>query len=129
MPNECAGTPQAMSPKEHGVSTASKDLIAKFEHWAKVYRDKNCSEQMHYGLIKNMMTRWGNFKEDEIILKFRAEKLSSSTFNERLSILKKFFDWMVKRKYVSENPLEDVMRKKSNNKSNPSRYPFTLMES
>jgi integrase len=104
------------------VITFSKVLITKFEHWAKVYRDKDCSEQIHYRLIKNMLIRWENFTEDEIILKFRAEKLSSSTFNERLSILKKFFDWMV-------NPLEDVMRKKSNNRSSSSRYPFTLMES
>jgi integrase len=106
-----------------------KELILKFEHWVKVYRDNDCSEQVHYRLIKNMLTRWGNFKEEEIILKFRAEKLAASTFNERLSILRKFFDWMVKKKHLSENPLEDVIRKKSTKKSDATRSPFTLAES
>jgi integrase len=81
-----------------------------------------------YYVTERMLSRWGNISVKEIEKKLFSEGYSVATFNDRLSVLKSFFSWAVKRKHIRANPLEEIMRKKGRKVKDPKRKPFTIDE-
>lgn len=77
---------------------------------------------------ENMLKRWGiehiHELPDYLVL---DKKLGAVTFNDRLSILKRFTKWCVKRKYIKTCPLEDIPKRKKDY-INKKRDPYTDLE-
>jgi integrase len=106
----------------------SNEFVTRFEDWTVNYRSTNCETNIEHHLLKKMLSRWNIFSTEEVVGKLQGEKISERTFNRRLWLLKQFFSWMFKRKHISENPLEDVCRKRVNKKEIATHKPFTLEE-
>lgn len=75
--------------------------------------------------VQRMLKRWSvlDFKQIPVLL-IKDPKLGPVTFNDRLSILIRFVKWCMKKKYIKENILEDVSRRK-NNVVNKKRDPYS----
>lgn len=105
------------------------DLVKAFELWTREYRQKNCNRNVHYWHMRNILKRWGdNINEKNILCKLNEEKFCPQTFNERLSILHSFSEWMVLQKHWNKNPFHGVSRRKSQKIEHKDRTPFTEEE-
>jgi integrase len=96
-----------------------------FEEWVADYKQMDCNVNVDYFHIRNTLKKWGLFNESDILTKLNNEKFGAKTYNSRLAILKSFSSWLVKRKYWTFNPLEDVSIKKVKKTEKPDRKPFT----
>ena len=104
------------------------NIISLFEFWTTNYKNMSCDRDVDYCQTKRMLTRWKISSVDEALTKLQAEKFSESTYNRRLSMLKQFFNWMVKKNHIPDNPLDDVTRKKRKMKEVATHKPFTIEE-
>ncbi len=104
------------------------NVVELFEFWTTTYRNMSCEKNVDYSLMKKMLVRWRISSVDDVVIKLQNEKLSESTFNRRLTMLKQFFNWLVKKKHIVENPLEDVSRKRRKKKEIATRRPFSIEE-
>jgi len=121
-----AKIPEATSSKKQDSSdykfaqtnnTAEKgegemNIITLFELWTTQYRNMSCEHNVDYNLMRRMLRRWQISSVDEVLIKLQDEKFSENTYNMRLSMLKQFFNWLVKKKHIPDNPLDEVTRKK-----------------
>ena len=75
--------------------------------------------------VQRMLERWSVLTFEQIPgLLVKDPKLGPVTFNDRLSILLRFVKWCVKKKYIKENILDDIPRRK-NNTVNKKRDPYS----
>jgi integrase len=75
-----------------------------------------------------MINRWNISCFDELPTKLLTDKkLGAVTFNDRLSILKRFTKWAIKQKYIKKCPFEDVSRRR-NDSINTKREPYSDQE-
>ena len=109
-------------------SNPSVDFVQLFKTWTELYRNMSCEEDIDYLLLHSMLLKWKIKNPEDSVIKLQKEIISVSTFNRRLTMLKKFFSWLVKKKHIQENPFEDVLRKRSRKKEIPTRKLFTLAE-
>jgi integrase len=74
-----------------------------------------------------MLERWSPFTSNEILLKLGNEKIAVATYNRRLSMLKNYVKWLVKKKHLHHEILDDVKprRKERTTKELTVRTPFT----
>ena len=105
-----------------------KPLVNLFEEWVLNYRNKNCETDIDYHSVKQMMKRWKNFSEADVLYKLNNESINEKTYNRRLTLLKNFFIWTTKTGQTKNNPLEDVCNRKPVKVKNESRAPFTTEE-
>ncbi|MCW3074506.1 MAG: hypothetical protein JWP69_1575 [Flaviaesturariibacter sp.] len=114
--------------KEAERSPVSKTLVTYFEEWVRNYRNMDCDKDVDYNSTRNMMLRWGTFDLSEVVKHFNSETFSASTYNRRLNLLKKFFNWTTKTQITLTNPLEDVLVRKVRKTDKPKRKPFNEEE-
>jgi integrase len=97
------------------------DVLKEFDRYL------NCKgvsdEQSYYHQAKRMLELWGAFDLDYVPLLLSKEKIGNRTFNDRRNCLYKFFDWLVQKKKLPENPLADVATKRKG-KVNDRRKPI-----
>ncbi len=103
-------------------------MVGNFEHWVKNYLHMDCDVNIDYFNVRNMMAKWGEFDERNILSKLNQETFGAGTYNTRLAILKRFSSWMVKQTNWSTNPLIDVITKYSKKAVKTERTPFTEEE-
>jgi integrase len=97
------------------------DVLKEFDRYL---INKGVSDQQdYYYRTKRMLERWGAFDLDDVPLLLSKEKIGNRTFNDRRNCLFKFFDWLVRKKKLPENPLADVSTKRKG-KVNDRRKPF-----
>lgn len=117
---------------KHSEPTSSSTIqinpIALFESWVKEYLNLDCDKNIDYYQVRNMMKKWENLNEHNIISYLNAQKVSPKTYNERLALLKRFNKWMFKQGYWSSFMLEDVNKRKEKRLIRPDRIPFTRAE-
>jgi integrase len=111
-----------------GKEKVGINIITLFELWTTQYRNRSCDQDVDYCQTKRMLARWKISSLDEALIKLQNEKFSESMYNRRLSMLKQFFDWLVKKKYTSDSPLGDVTRKRRKQKEVRTHKPFTVEE-
>jgi integrase len=104
------------------------NIITSFELWTTQYRNMSCDRDVDYCQTKRMLARWKISSIDEVLIKLQYERFAESTYNRRLSMLKQFFNWLVKKKHIPDNPLDDVTRKKRKMKEVATHKPFTIEE-
>jgi integrase len=103
-------------------------LVEHFQFWVKAYRNMDCETDIDYNSTRNMLLRWGSFTEQSVLLHLSNETFGAKTYNRRLTLLKAFFKWATKKNITTENPLEDVLPKKTRRTEKPNRRPFTEEE-
>jgi len=74
-----------------------------------------------------MLKKWGDFDIEDTPLKLGAETFGPKTFNDRRNCLFKFFNWLVRKGKIKENPLAEVATKRRQRKCDQ-RKPFTENE-
>jgi len=72
-----------------------------------------------------MIKRWGNIQLDQVADRLQSENVSSSTFNKRLSYLKRCFDYCVEEKRIERNPLARMNPRRESRAVKANRRPFT----
>jgi len=115
--------------KKHlNIDLLGENLITKFEFWVINFRHKDCDVHCDYFQVKRMLMRWKNINETTILGLLNGEALGPKTYSQRLSILKKFTEWLYKNKYWNSKPLEDVAFRKRIRTKRMDRKPFTFEE-
>ena len=89
---------------------------------------QDCEKHIDYWAARNMIKRWDIISVNNVVKRLNAEKINERTYNERLSLLRSFYDWLVKYKLESANPFQDLLPRKVNKRINPKRKPFTADE-
>ena len=73
-----------------------------------------------------MVKRWGSkIAIEDVPDVFVNEKIGAVTFNGRLNILRRLFKWLVKKKFIPINFIEDIVNKSNRAPKRPQRRPFT----
>ncbi|MCX6204878.1 MAG: site-specific integrase [Bacteroidetes bacterium] len=105
-----------------------KSIVALFEEWVSDYKQMDCEKHTNYNSTRNMMKKWGKIEEGNIQKKLSLETNAAVTYNRRLTILKSFVKWLVKKGIWNSNPLEDINPKKVKKVKEQKRVPFTEVE-
>ncbi len=105
-----------------------KTIVQYFEEWASTYKQMDCETHVDYYSARNAMKKWEAFTEHTILQKLNQSAYSPVTYNKRLSMLRQFAKWLVKREIWRINPFEDVDRKKVKKVTDPKRKPYTEEE-
>jgi integrase len=105
-----------------------KTIVAYFEEWVTNYKQMDCDKHTNYNSTRNMMRKWGKIEEGNIQKKLSLETNAAVTYNRRLTILKSFAKWLVKKGIWKSNPLEDINPKKVKKAKLPKRAPFNVEE-
>jgi integrase len=105
-----------------------KTIVAYFEEWVTNYKQMDCDKHTNYNSTRNMMRKWGKIEECNIQKKLSLETNAAVTYNRRLTILKSFAKWLVKKGIWISNPLEDINPKKVKKEKLPKRAPFNVEE-
>ena len=105
-----------------------KTVVTYFEEWVSNYKQMDCEVHTNYNSTRNMMRKWGKIEEGNIQKKLSLETNAAVTYNRRLTILKSFAKWLVKKGIWKSNPLEDINPKKVKKAKLPKRAPFNVEE-
>lgn len=110
------------------VKLLDKSIVSYFEEWVSDYKQMDCEKHTNYNSTRNMMKKWGMIEEGNIQKKLSLETNAPVTYNRRLTILKSFAKWLVKKGIWRTNPLEDINPKKVKKVKDQKRVPFTENE-
>jgi len=105
-----------------------KTLVSYFEDWVRNYRNMDCNRDIDYYSTRSMMKKWDDLDIKNLVGNLNREVIAPKTYNRRLIILKAFFDWAKRKEIVTQNPLEDVLPKKTRKTEKPNRRPFSKAE-
>ena len=108
--------------------TTSRSFVNLFEEWVKDYKQMDCEVHTNYNATRNMLKKWGEITQENIVKKFNSETFCSKTYNRRLTILKNFINWLIEQNVWVFNPLLSVNNKKNKLIKNLNRTPFTEKE-
>ena len=105
-----------------------KTVVTYFEEWVSNYKQMDCERHTNYNSTRNMIRKWGKIEEGNIQKMLSLETNAAVTYNRRLTILKSFAKWLVKKGIWKSNPLEDINPKKVKKAKLPKRAPFNVEE-
>ena len=94
-------------------SSTGKSFMLLFEQWVISCKQMDCEEHTNYNSTRNMIRKWGEVKQENILSKINAETFCPGTYNRRLTMLKSFVDWLVQERTWKQNPLLAVQPKKN----------------
>ncbi len=100
-------------------------IVACFEKWVKDYKQLDCDKNSDYYHLRGTLKKWGEIDPSEMLARLNTEKYSPKTYNERLSMLNGFSNWMVKQEGWSFNPFDGVSRRKVKKTEKQDRVPFS----
>lgn len=103
-------------------------IVACFEKWVKDYKQLDCDKNSDYYHLRGTLKKWGEIDPSEMLARLNTEKYSPKTYNERLSMLNGFSNWMVKHEGWSFNPFDGVSRRKVKKTVKQDRIPFNEEE-
>jgi integrase len=75
-----------------------------------------------------MLLRWGAIGVEQVPLRLLSMNYAPVTFNQRKGLLTLFFDWLVKKKSLDANPLDDLKSMRQSRQTNAKRKPFSETE-
>jgi integrase len=119
----------ALSTEQISESTKAPkklgDLPELFSDWCKNYRNVNIDQSLKYLHIKRYFEKLSSTLIESLPQKLNGENWVISTYNEKLSLLKQFFTWLLESGILVKHPLKDVRRKRNKRKKkNPRRLPL-----
>ncbi len=114
--------------KEEVVSDIKKSIVEYFEEWTTSYKQMDCELHTNYNSVRNMLKKWGGTDQSNILNKFNSETFCGATYNRRLTMLKDFIKWLIRKGIWAFHPLQDVSPKRYRKPNQPKRKPFTEAE-
>ncbi|MBO9201589.1 MULTISPECIES: site-specific integrase [Niastella] len=128
--------PKAFKQVEVPVTTAKTqsptllhELVTNFNDWCANIRNVDIENSIDYLYTRRLLEKWVNIPIDQVAQKLNGENWAVTTYNRRLGYLNTFFAWLVSRKVIELNPLQDVCRKREKKrKKNPRRIPLEETE-
>jgi integrase len=81
----------------------------------------------YYSQARNLLQQWGQVSLDDIPVLLANKDYSPRTFNDRRNCLSRFFKYLVRKKKILDNPLEEVTTRKPADHIEK-RVPFTQQE-
>lgn len=124
--------PEALKPVEIPANiektqspTLLHNLVTHFNDWCINIRNVDVENSIDYLYTRRLLEKWVNVPIDQVAQKLNGENWAVTTYNRRLGYLTTFFTWLVSKKVVDLNPLQDVCRKREKKrKKNPRRIPL-----
>lgn len=110
------------------VKSNDKTFVEFFEEWTISYKQMDCELHTNYNSVRNMLKKWGETNQSNILQKFNSETFCGATYNRRLTMLKDFINWLIKKGIWTFHPLQDVNPKRYKKPKLPKRKPFTEAE-
>jgi integrase len=105
------------------------DLVAQFNDWCINIRNVDVENSIDYLYTRRLLEKWVNVPIDQVAQKLNSENWAVTTYNRRLGYLNTFFLWLVNKRVIDLNPLQDVCRKREKKrKKNPRRIPLEESE-
>ncbi len=99
--------------KPESPAVTEKSIVEYFEEWTTSYKQIDCELHTNYNSVRNMLKKWGETDQSNILYKFNSETFCGATYNRRLTMLKDFIKWLIRKGIWTFHPLQDV---------NPKRY-------
>jgi integrase len=87
------------------------NLVDEFNHYLAAKSLNLHNLPSYYLQTKKLLQKWGNTNLDLVPTLLGTEKYSPKTFNDRRNCLSPFFDYLVRKKKISDNPLAEVVNK------------------
>ena len=88
----------------------------------------DCEKHTNYNSVRNMLKNWGKIEQNNIHKKLNAEVFCAGTYNRRLTMLKEFVKWLIKKGIWTFNALEDINAKRIKKIKHTKRTPFSEIE-
>jgi integrase len=82
----------------------------------------------YYFHVRQMLVRWGAVSMEQVPGHLLKMNYSPVTFNSRKGLLSTFFEWLIKKKQLEHNPLDDLKAMRQSRQTNSKRKPFTKNE-
>lgn len=115
--------------KEEKEFTTLGELVEPFNNWGKNYRNVDVDASIQYLYTRRLLEKWSGTSISKLAGKLNAEKWAVRTYNDRLTLLKPFFTWLIDGGLASKHPLKDVRRRKNKGKrKNARRMPLDETE-
>lgn len=113
---------------EVSITSRSLDLVYEFNLYlgAKSIRSEG-QVPSYYAYTRTLLQQWGNVHPDQIPLLLANKNYAPRSFNDRRNCLSRFFKFLVRKKKIPDNPLEEVQTKKPASYIE-TRVPFTQTE-
>jgi len=108
--------------------SVNKSIVQYFEEWTSDVKQMDCEIHTNYNSVRNMLNKWGVIEQSNIDKKLNAEIFCASTYNRRLTILKGFVKWIIKKGIWEYNALEDINPRRVKKIKNEKRKPFSESE-
>lgn len=105
-----------------------KTIVGLFEEWTSDIKQMDCEKHTNYNSARNMIKKWGKIEQNNIHKKLNAEVFCAGTYNRRLTMLKEFVKWLIKKGIWTFNALEDINAKRVKRIKQEKRKLFTEIE-
>lgn len=102
-----------------------KSFVQLYEEWVTTNLNMDCEINVNYNAFRNMIRKWEDVNEKNVLKIFNQEKFCATTYNRRLTMLKHFVSWLVKMKVWKTNSVADIKSKKVKKIVSSKRKPFT----
>lgn len=109
-------------------SSKEKNIVEYFEEWALEIKQMDCEKHTNYNSVRNMLKKWGCIEQYNIHKKLNMEIFCATTYNRRLTMLKDFVKWLIKKEIWTLNLLEDISAKRVKKVKHEKRKPFSENE-
>ncbi|MES2373835.1 MAG: tyrosine-type recombinase/integrase [Bacteroidota bacterium] len=113
---------------EPNTTAIIKPFKEQYEEWVSNYLNMDCEKNVNYNAFRNMIRKWGQVNEANVLEKFNAETFCVGTYNRRLTMLKNYIKWLVKSGLWAANPVADVQPRRGKKLPKSKRKPFTEEE-
>ena len=107
---------------------AEKTIVGYFEEWTSDIKQMDCEKHTNYNSVRNMLKKWGKIEQHSIHKKLNAEVFCAGTYNRRLTMLKEFVRWLIRKGVWTFNVLEDINSKRVKKVKQDKRKPFSASE-
>lgn len=87
-------------------------LLINFDCWCKFVRNVDNTQVTYYNYTKGLLKKWIGVSYTEFPKLLQQKNYSAASYNDRLSCMYEFFEWMVKHNHIKSNPFADVPRRK-----------------
>jgi len=107
------------------------DIVDKFKVWAKQVRDIDLDTESsidYYGVYR-VLNKYRDLPLSVVGERLIDEEWAVSTFNKRLNFLRGYFNWLVDKGDIEDNPLRLISKKREKKKKkNSRRMPLSEQE-
>ena len=110
------------------LSKEEKTIVGYFEEWTSDFKQMDCEKHTNYNSVRNMLKKWGKIEQNNIHKKLNAEVFCAGTYNRRLTMIKEFVKWLIKKGIWTFNALEDINAKRIKKVKQDKRKPFSEIE-